>query len=619
MRIVKIQISNFRCVQNATLFPQKHNVFLGPNNVGKTAVLEALNLLLNPEITIASQAIDENDFWKRNYIAKTPVSPVATPSAPQESTVGELAPAATETEVEAENDYPPIRVEAVLAGLTKEDEDVFSETLVPWKDDTREVIESTPEGVDPFANAKPAIRVVFEGWYDPDEDDFTYVTYFLTSAGVSREDCSKFTKVQKRHIGFLIYRDFRALTRPITLEPTTLFGRLLSSQEVVPKNFEDALKQLDGSLDPMTQESEFVSLLNAYKAECERFLSLSFGNTSAFSFEVTDRTRSELKHVSQLYVRDDVSLPLQKMGAGTRSLALLSILTLIMRRRGRGILALEEPETFLFPHAQRRVIDECLGLADQTFITTHSPYVLERMPVEAVGRIERLEGGTINWKQISATNIKQINLFSKRLRHGFCEALLGRGVVVVEGDSDRWWLNGASRLLHGATWDGKLLEALELRGIAVVSADTNGDVEKTAQFFCDAGLKVVNVVDLDKNATLVAALCGLPCPTIFFPEKGLEKVLAEGLSVELVRRILAEAPYCKTPLLSASDAAALTDAEARDKLCEMLTFNKGSASMHEWIISQLPAKDVPKRLMEVIGMVSGFIAGEMDFGSLSVC
>ena len=58
------------------------------------------------------------------------------------------------------------------------------------------------------------------------------------------------------------------------------------------------------------------------------------------------------------------------MGAGTRSLAILAILTLIMRRRQRGILALEEPETFLFPHAQRRVMDECLDLADQTFVTT---------------------------------------------------------------------------------------------------------------------------------------------------------------------------------------------------------------------------------------------------------
>ena len=61
----------------------------------------------------------------------------------------------------------------------------------------------------------------------------------------------------------------------------------------------------------------------------------------------------------------------------------------------------------------------------ETFITTHSPYVLERMPVEAVGRIERGEDGAVSWRPISATNIKQINLFSKRLRHSFCEGITG--------------------------------------------------------------------------------------------------------------------------------------------------------------------------------------------------
>ena len=129
---------------------------------------------------------------------------------------------------------------------------------------------------------------------------------------------------------------------------------------------------------------------------------------------------------------------------------------------------------------------------------------------------------------------------------------------------------------------------------------------------CYARLKVVDVVDWEKNEALVRALCSLPCPTIFFPGKGLENVLADGFSVDLVRRILAEAPYCKTPLLSASDVAAFTDAQARDKLCDMLTHNKGSASMHEWIISQLDAKGLPERLVRVVGMVSGFMAGEME-------
>jgi len=67
---------------------------------------------------------------------------------------------------------------------------------------------------------------------------------------------------------------------------------------------------------------------------------------------------------------DDAELPLHKAGAGTRSLATLAMLTLIVRRRGRGILALEEPETFLFPHAQRRIIDECIALSNHYAIRT---------------------------------------------------------------------------------------------------------------------------------------------------------------------------------------------------------------------------------------------------------
>ena len=49
MKIVKIDISNFRCIKSAVFYPELQNVFLGPNNIGKTAVLEALNLTLNPE------------------------------------------------------------------------------------------------------------------------------------------------------------------------------------------------------------------------------------------------------------------------------------------------------------------------------------------------------------------------------------------------------------------------------------------------------------------------------------------------------------------------------------------------------------------------------------------
>lgn len=426
MQIVQLRIRNFRCIKKADILPSQHNVLLGPNNCGKTTVLEALNLLLNPESTARTFTVDENDFFNREYL------PLA------ENTEGESPDADPTHDQTAPPEQRSIYVEAVLTGLADEDQDIFHDVLVPWQSAEQRVVESTEEGQDPFSGgAVPAVRVFFEAWYDPEEDDFDCATCFLRREGVQREECPRFTREHKRQVGFLIYRDFRALTRPVTLEPGMLFSRLLQSQEISPAHFDEVLSNIHDSLAAMVNEEDFHSLLATYQAEIERFLALSQFNSGTLSFDLSDRTRRQLKEVAQLYANDILPLPIHKQGAGTRSLAILAILTLIMRRRGRGILALEEPETFLFPHAQRRVIDECLSLATQTFVTTHSPFVLERLPVEAVGRIERSSDGTLRWIPLSTARLQNVNLYTRRLRSSHAEALVGRGVIVVEGDSDR--------------------------------------------------------------------------------------------------------------------------------------------------------------------------------------
>src|SRR6266567_2669305 len=478
MRIARLRIANFRAIKKAELFPSKHNVFLGPNNTGKTAILEALYLLLNPDLSMRSRVIDENDFYGRCYYITGGTTEMQGSEASGQCAGGSaqqmdaLPPIDGLDAQGCEAHVPVISIEAVLSELSTADEDFFRDYLIAWNNESKSVIDATNEGTDPFATGVTVIRVCFEGRYDPDEDDFHWRTFFVTDSRADPSEFPEFGRRHKRHIGFLIYRDFRGLTKPITLEPSPLFGRLLSSQDVVPKRFDDVLSHLSGALAPITSDTEFASIVNAYKAELERFLLLSFVEPSALSFELTDRTRGQVKESAELYVRDECKLPLQKMGAGTRSLAILGILTLIMRRRERGILALEEPETFLFPHAQRRVIDECLDLADQTFVTTHSPYVLERMPSDGVGRLSRASQGTVNWRMLDFSNVKHLNLYSKRIRQSFCEALLGKGVVVVEWDSDRWWIYGTTRIMNRNSWNGRRQEALELQGISVVSTDS---------------------------------------------------------------------------------------------------------------------------------------------------
>lgn len=652
MRIVRLEIERFRNIRSATLYPERHNVYLGPNNIGKTAVLEALNLLLNPEIGSRSDVIDENDFFRREYRLASSApekGSEASIDAPESSAAPEgdpqgAEPAGANEPVSAEDganntadvsDPDPaddveqpsdraseeaplvIRVEAVITGLTDDDVTEFASVLVPWDAESRTVVEVADQGEDPFEKAKTAIRPCFEAWYDEDEDDFAWRAFFKTDPQLPRDASPNFTKRHKRRIGFLIYRDFRALQRPITLQPYALFSRLLQSQDATPKDFESVLEQLEGSILPLFKEPDFARVVNEYRQELLRYLPLANIGDGHISFEATDRTREQVKSAAQIYVEDEIPLPLQKMGAGTRSLAILAILLLITRKRGRGIIGLEEPETFLFPHAQRRVIDEVLALASQTFVTTHSPYVLERLPVESFQRLQRNEQATVSTTPL-VSDVRTAREIRHRFRKQLSEALLGRGAIVVEEESTRLWLLRASALLHGQVFEGTRIEALELQGISVVTAVGNGDVPGVGALLHRAGLEVVGFLDQVTNAELTQYVTKAPdLPFVFHAEKGLEDLLLRELPRSIVREVLISAPHAKH-VYDPAVVDAWTPDEFRRKAWEFLRQHKGYQPLHEWILDQIDGDSMPHTFKRFVALVTTAVTGQMTWSTCSL-
>jgi putative ATP-dependent endonuclease of OLD family len=618
MRIVHLHIERFRSIRSATLFPADRNVYLGPNNVGKTAVLEALNLLLNPEIATRGAVVDENDFYCREYR-----SPPQTPPnvAPAEHGTETAATTPTDkvgaSERESEADLPVLRIEAVLTGLDDEDVGQFSSGLVPWDAAQQQVIESTEEGQDPFATAQRAVRPCFEAWYDEEEDDFAWRSFFRTDPQLSRDASPPFTKQHKRRIGFLIYRDFRALQRPITLEPYALFSRLLASQDATPKHFENVLAKLEGATGPLFQEPNFARVVNEYRQELLRYLPLASIGDGHLSFEATDRTREEVKAATQLYVNDQLALPLQKMGAGTRSLAILAMLLLIARKRGRGIIALEEPETFLFPHAQRRVVDEVVALATQTFVTTHSPYVLERMPIESFQRLLRDAGATVTATPL-VTDTAGARQIRERFKRQLSEALLGRGAIIVEEESTRLWILKASALLHGKEIGGRKLEALELQGVSVVTAVGNGDVATVGALLRRAGLLVVGFLDqvTEKEGQDFASK-DPDLPLLFHANKGLEDLLLRELPRALIRQTLIEAPYARHNY-AAAEVDSWSGEEFTKKAREFLRHHKGYQPLHEWILDQVDVASMPNTFKSLVALVAAAASGEAQLSTCSL-
>lgn len=617
MRIVRLDIENFRGIKKATVFPEKHNVYLGPNNIGKTAILEALNLLLNPEITYRSDVVDENDFFCRRYRSSGATSqPGATAAgAVDRDASGTVAPAsvaAQPADVAAEPSElaPVVRITAVLTELSDDEADkVFNDVLVPWKADTREVIEGSNLGDDPFEGNAKAIRPCFEAWYDEDEDDFKWRSFFRTDPALPRDACPPVSRAQKRTIGFLIYRDFRALQRPVTLDSSGLFARLLQSQEATPKVLDDVLARLHGAASPLFSDENFARVVNEYRQELARYLPLAATGSGKLSFEVTDRTRREVKGTTQLYIEDAVPIPLQQMGAGTRSLAVLGVLLQIARKRGRGILALEEPETFLFPHAQRRIIDETTAIASQTFVTTHSPYVLERMPVESLQRITRNKDAVVSAERIVG-DAKSGRHVRDRLKRQLAEALLGRGAIIVEEESVRLWILKASALLHGIEFDGTKRQALELNGISVVSAAGNGEVPVVGDLLLKAGIHAIGFLDQVTDAERTRMLGSSNVALVFHAERALEPLLAKQLPRSVLTQILCASSDYKKHKHEEADVAGWTDDQVREKAQEFLRNHKGYLPFHDEILDQIDLSTMPDVFKRLVCLACKVCDGE---------
>jgi len=143
VRIVRVHIENFRGIRLADLHFEGTTVLLGDNNIGKSTVFEAIELAIGADRLARTQAIDEHDFHGGRYLAH--------PDQPA----------------------PSIVVEVVIAGLDQQHCDRFRNNLEFWRLADRTLI--GPGGAAQVAQpgVEPAVRIRFEGTYDPDGDEFT--------------------------------------------------------------------------------------------------------------------------------------------------------------------------------------------------------------------------------------------------------------------------------------------------------------------------------------------------------------------------------------------------------------------------------------------------------------
>jgi putative ATP-dependent endonuclease of the OLD family len=173
-----------------------------------------------------------------------------------------------------------------------------------------------------------------------------------------------------------------------------------------------------------------------------------------------------------------------------------ALLTIIADLKGTQsvIFAMEEPEIALPPHTQRRVTRYVLQEMGQSIVTSHSAPVIEQFEPESVVMLHR-DGTALTGAPVDLTKIKRKTYLTNRRQ--FAEAILARGVLVVEGSTEAVVFPAISSVLErvrpGYTH-------LDFAGASMFACSGDGDVDRFGPIFKALGKKTYGACDKPNTA-----------------------------------------------------------------------------------------------------------------------
>lgn len=597
MRIRRLKISNFRGIASGTVDFSGHTLLVGGNNVGKSTVCEALDLILGQDRLGRRPVIDEHDFYRGQYQSES-------------------------------GDLIEIRLESILLDLSEEARRRFRNHLRRWNDKTGTFMDEASDGLR-HADAPDvvwALPVCFIGRYDKEEDDFLGETFFdhpiVVSDEIDDENEAKlgkgrtrFARGHKKLCGFVFLRTLRTGSRALSLQRGSLLDAVLKlSGSGAAEMWQDTLGKLQ-ALDPAIGDiKQLKHIRTQLRSRMARFVNLAPGN-GATAFFASDLTRDHLREVVRLFIAAQPGthlVPFGRLGTGSVNLLVFALLTFIaeLKEMKSVVFAMEEPEIALPPHTQRRVTRYVISEMGQSIVTSHSPYVIEQFDPAQIVILHREDNGSFHGKPIDAPEIRPKTFRTERRQ--LAEAILSRTVLVVEGSTECALFQAASTVMERSLKPEQYTH-FDLAGVSVFTASGDGDVPRYGPIFKALGKVAFGFYDklnspLDvANATKLAKYDN----SWESPEKGIETLLVKQCSSAVQRRFLNvvkdRADY---PSNCGTYKAADSDTDVSALALKVLKARKGDAYGYAAILVNecLSAAELPVTIRSILEAIQKTVA-----------
>ncbi len=453
MKLARLRLQNFRCFKDEKAFDfDDMTAFIGKNDVGKSTVMDALDIFLNDETPDKNDASKTGDGKNLTIICE----------------------------------FTDLPSSVVL----DEDFQTTFQTEYLLNTEGRLEIQKTYSGH--IATPKCTSIAAFAS--HPTADS---VSDLLQLKNPELKKRAKDLKVDLTDVDQKVNSQLRQCIRDFV-------GDLKLQPVLVPLNDENAKKAWDGikayipvfalfksdraitDQDPEAQDPLKTAVKEAIK-EKEIELNAITAHVEAEVRRIADKTLEKLREMDpslaqqlnpQIVVKKwdtlfnvsitgDEDIPINKRGSGVKRLILLNFFRAKAEQQSRGrsdapvIYAIEEPETSQHPHNQRLLVSALMDLAidNQVIITTHTPMLARTLPDQCLRYIHQ---NTDKSRDILHGGAETNKLLAKSL--GVLPDNSIKIFVGVEGKHDIAFLKNISKVLLLAGVDVLDLAKMELDG-----------------------------------------------------------------------------------------------------------------------------------------------------------
>lgn len=540
MKLKWVHIKNYRSCKDVRIDIGPMQALVGANNAGKSSIIRSLDFLFNPSTT----KVDEETFWNGDTELQIWV----------EAFFNELS------EAEKKDDK--------LKPFLRPDDTFHIARSATWK------IEEPEEEASPTADGKPVISQHFckpmpiyewlqegqisgknitEWWKNKDElkvgdaDFLDYVGTIKPGVGVWKEKTKEFIE---NHLSiddfedawndnpqgyagvlkgtlphFIFVPAVRDITDEAKVTKTNPFGKLLyavlesvtaqqkAELETTLEGLQKRLNRIGGDerLEGIVKtEKKLNDVLKEYMA-CD--LEIEFQSPSVETLLTTP----------QLFADDGFRNMVTNKGHGLQRAIIFSILRCYSelvtgsgeKKKKPMIFAVEEPELYMHPQAQRNIRRVFRGIADkddQVIFSTHSSLLLDVAYFDEVIRVESVqeeidEKDTVKsvvWQLpieamikdlkarhgVDATDDSIRELYSHAYHPNRSEGFFAKSIILVEGATEQYALP-----IYAET-AGHPLDQLN---ISVVDSGGKGTMDRLYRIFNELGIPCFMLFDYDKN------------------------------------------------------------------------------------------------------------------------